>query len=148
MTSDDQKPAQMLAAAADLLDQGRSAHRLSLALTAIAVAVLLLPAFQVSTLAAVIIAIAGVIEFIFATRVHFDAALFRRLANDAAADRLDLSAFDAAMTALKLLPAGKAGRPIEKRVAGAKLLLALQGAALLVQVGVAAAGGIMSLMER
>jgi hypothetical protein len=148
MTSAHQKAAQMLAAAADLLDQGQSANRLSLALTAIAVAVLLIPSFQVSTLVAVAIAVAGIVEFVFAIRVRFDAALFRRLATDAAADRLDLSAFDAAMSALRLMPVSKAGRPIEQRIAGAKVLLAIQGAALLVQIGAAAAGGIANLMER
>jgi hypothetical protein len=64
----------------------------------------------------------GATEAILALRVGFDAALFRRLA-----DAPDLAAFDAAMMGLGLLPAAKAGRPIEARAAGARRLLVAQG---------------------
>ena len=74
-------------------------------------------------------------------RVSLDAALFRRLANDAAAERLDVAAFDAAMLALKLMSAGKAGQPIAKRFAGARRLLVIQAATLFLQVVAAIAGG-------
>ena len=84
----------------------------------------------------------GFTELIIAMRVGLDAALFRRLANDAAAERLDVAAFDAAMLALKLMLAGQAGQPIAKRFAGARRLLVVQGAALFLQVAAAVAGGV------
>lgn len=134
----------MLAAAADLLDQGAIINRLSIAVTAIAIAVLLLPmipASEATLPVAASVALFGVTEIVIAMRVSLDAALFRRLANDAAAERLDVGAFDAAMLALKLMSAGKAGQPIAKRFAGARRLLIVQGAALFLQVAAAIAGG-------
>ena len=77
----------MLAASADLLDQGQTVHRLSLPLTAIAVGVLLLPVFPTSIAlmpTAVGVAAIGLAELFLALRVAFDAQLFRRLAQDAA----------------------------------------------------------------
>lgn len=133
----------MLAASADLLDQGQTVHRLSLPLTAIAVGVLLLPVFPTSIAlmpTAVGVAAIGLAELFLALRVAFDAQLFRRLAQDAADDRLDVGACDAALQALRLMPAGKAGRPVAKRMIGAKRLLMWQIAALLVQVVVAIIG--------
>ena len=53
------------------------------------------------------------------------------------AERLDVAAFDAAMLALKLMSAGKAGQPIAKRFAGARRLLIIQAAMLLLQVAAA-----------
>jgi hypothetical protein len=134
----------MLAAAADLLDQGQIVNRLSIAVTAIAVAILLLPMLPPSEATlptAAIVAIFGIAELAMAMRVGLDAALFRRLANDAAAERLDVAAFDAALLALKLMSPGKAGRPIARRFAGARRLLIVQGAALLLQLVAALAGG-------
>jgi hypothetical protein len=111
---------------ADLLDQGRAIHRATIALVAagvvatwIAVATGESPA-TVLPLAAMLAV--GATEAILALRVGFDAALFRRLA-----DAPDLAAFDAAMMGLGLLPAAKAGRPIEARAAGARRLLVAQG---------------------
>ena len=52
---------------------------------------------------AVAVAIFGVVELYLAGRVAFNAAQFRRLANDAAAERLDIAAFDAALIALKFI---------------------------------------------
>ena len=83
----------------------------------------------------------GTAELFIAMRVSLDAALFRRLANDAAGERLDVPSFDAAMLALKLMRAGQAGQPIAKRFAGARRLLVIQGAAFLLQVLTSIAGG-------
>lgn len=134
----------MLAAAADLLDQGQIVNRLSIAVTAIAIAILLLPMLPPSEATlptAAAVAAVGVVELLIAMRVSLDAALFRRLANDAQAERLDVAAFDAAMLALKLMSAGKAGQPIAKRFAGARRLLVVQIVALLIQVIAAIVGG-------
>jgi hypothetical protein len=134
----------MLAAAADLLDQGQIVNRLSLAVTAIAIAVLLLPVFPASPATvptAMVVALIGLAELLLALRVSLNAALLRRLANDAAEDRLDVNAFDSALLALKLTPAGGVGQPIAKRFAGTRRLLVWQGAALALQVLVAIAGG-------
>ena len=150
MTSTHQRAAHMLAAAADLLDQGQFVNRLSVAVTAIGVAVLLLPIFPASAMMAPaggLVALVGLVELFLALRVGLDAALFRRLANDAAADRLDVVAFDAALIALKLMKAGKEGRPIVARFAGARLLLILQGVALLLQVIIAIGAGTAMFLE-
>ena len=144
MASAHQRAAQMLAAAADLLDQGQILNRLSIAVTAIAIAILLLPMLPPSEATlptAALVAVFGFAELMIAMRVGLDAALFRRLANDAAGERLDVAAFDAAMLALKLMSAGKAGQPIAKRFAGARRLLIVQGATLFLQVAAAIAGG-------
>jgi hypothetical protein len=133
----------MLAAAADLLDQGAIVNRLSIAVTVAAIAILLLPMLPPSEATlptAAIVALFGIAELAVALRVSLDAALFRRLANDAAAERLDVGAFDAAMLALKLMRAGKAGQPIAKRFAGARRLLVIQGAVLVAQVIAAIVG--------
>ena len=133
----------MLAAAADLLDQGQIVNRLSIAVTAIALAILLLPMLPPSEATlptAALVAVFGMLELFMAVRVSLDAALFRRLANDAQAERLDVAAFDAAMLALKLMSTGKAGQPIAKRFAGAKRLLVIQGATLVLQVIAALTG--------
>jgi hypothetical protein len=150
MTSSHQKAAQMLAAAADLLDQGQVVNRLSLAVTAIGAAVLLVPVFPASTAfipTAMLVVLAGIAELLLAVRVGLDAALLRRLAEEAAADRLDVAGFDAALLSLRLMPASKAGRPIPKRFAAAKRLLAIQGAALFVQLAIAMAGAFVMFME-
>jgi hypothetical protein len=134
----------MLAAAADLLDQGMIVNRLSIAVTAIAIAILLLPMLPPSEATlptAAAVALFGLVELFIAMRVSLDAALFRRLANDAAGERLDVASFDAAMLALKLMRAGQAGQPIAKRFAGARRLLVIQEAALLLQVVASIAGG-------
>ena len=144
MTSAHQRAAQMLAAAADLLDQGAIINRLSIAVTVVAIAILLLPMLPPSEATlptAAIVALFGIAQLAVALRVSLDAALFRRLANDAAAERLDVGAFDAAMLALKLMRSGKAGQPIAKRFAGARRLLVIQGAVLVLQVVAAIVGG-------
>jgi hypothetical protein len=142
MTSAYRKSAEMLAAAADLLDQGEIVHRLSISLTVLAAAILLVPLLAMMAPVAILAALAGMAELALAGRVRLDAALFRRAAADAAADRFDMTAFDAALVTLKLMPAGKAGRPIETRFHGARRLLVLQIASLVVQVAIIGAGGV------
>ena len=144
MTSAHQRAAYMLAAAADLLDQGQIINRLSLAVTAIAIAVLLLPVFPASPAivpTAVLVALIGLAQIFLAARVSLNAALLRRLADDAVADRLDVAAFDSALLALRLIPAGGAGQPIARRFTGTRRLLVWQGAALAAQIAVAIIGG-------
>lgn len=134
----------MLAAAADLLDQGQILNRLSLAVTAIAIAVLLLPVFPASVATvptAIVVVLVGLVELFVASRVSLNAALLRRLATDAAADQLDVAAFDSALLALKLSPAGRAGQPIARRFARTRRLLVWQATALIVQIIAAVAGG-------
>jgi hypothetical protein len=134
----------MLAAAADVLDQGQIVNRLSLAVTAIAVGVLLLPVFPASAATvptATVVALVGLAEIFLATRVSLNAALLRRLAKDAAEDHLDVNAFDSALLALKLVPAGKAGQPIARRFASTRRLIVWQGGALAAQILVAIIGG-------
>ena len=147
MTSAYRKSAEMLATAADLLDQGEIVHRLSLSLTVLAGAILLVPLLAVMAPVAILAALAGLAESALAGRVRFDAALFRRAAADAAADRFDMASFDAALVTLRLMPAGKAGRPIETRFHGARRLFVLQIASLVVQVAIIAAGGLWQFVR-
>ncbi len=133
----------MLAAAADRLDQGTLVNRLSIAATAIALGMLLLPMLPVSEASqptAAIVVVAGLAELFLAMRVGLDAALFRRLATDAASERLDVGAFDAALLALKIVPQNQAGQPIAKRFGGSRRFLIAQQAALCVQVVATIAG--------
>jgi len=136
----------MLAVVADLLDQGQVVNRLSIPVTAIAVGVLLLPVFPASYIVvptAVVVVLVGLLEFFLALRVGVNAALLRRLAEDAAQDRLDLAALDSALLALRLIPTKSAGQPIAGRFTGTRRLLQLQQAALVIQVGAAVVGGLM-----
>jgi hypothetical protein len=144
MSTGQQRAAHMLGAAADLLDQGQIVNRLSLAVTAIAIGVLLLPVFPASAgtvPTATVVALVGLVEIFLAARVSLNAALLRRLANDAAEERLDVNAFDSALVALKLVPTGKAGQPIARRFSGTRRLLLWQGVTLAVQVVAAVIGG-------
>ena len=150
MTSTNQKAAQMLGAVADLLDQGQIVNRLSIAITAIGAAVLLVPVFPPSAAfipIGILVVVVGLVQLGLAVRIGLDAALYRRLAGDAAADRLDEAAAEAALVALRIFPAGKSGLPIPQRVMRAKRLLVMQGAALLVQVAIAIAGALMMFLE-
>ena len=125
----------LLFVTAALLDQGRTVDRLSCGLTVAAIAILaILPAltphlqWTQPAFAAVAVA-AGFAQTWFAIRVGFDAALFHRLAGTG-----DFAAIDAALAALGLVPPGKAGRPGEARVAGARRLFRFQILALAVQL--------------
>lgn len=63
---------------------------------------------------------AGLVERYLAVRLAIDAQLFGTLARDAAAD---LAALDAALSALRLAPAHKAGRGMSARAEGAMRLV-------------------------
>jgi len=149
MTSAHQRAAHMLAVGADLLEQGQVINRLSVAATAIGLGVLLLPVFPASPAMApmaMLVAVAGLGELFLAMRVGLDAALFRRLAADAADDRLNLAALEEALTALKL-KSDHASWSIAARLSGARRLLMLQGIALFIQVLAAMAGGLAVFLE-
>lgn len=150
MKSTHQKAAQMLAAVADLLDQGQIVNRLSIAVTAIGTAVLLVPVFPASSAfipTGVVVVIVGLVELALAVRISLDAALYRRLAADAAADRLDEPAAEATLVALRIFPARNAALPIPQRVMRAKRLIVMQGATLLLQVAAAIGGALLMFLE-
>lgn len=119
--------------AAALLRQGSRIDSLSRILTGVALLAGLLMAGQGAQFA-ISLCIgavgAGLAQLYLAIRVGFDAALFGGLSGEAG----DLDAFDKAMTKLGLMPPSKAGRPLTVRIAGASRLMALQGAALGIQV--------------
>ena len=136
----------MLAAAADILDQGQIVNRLSIALTAIGLGVLLIPMIPASDATqptAAIVAVLGIAELFLAMRVAVAAAQFRRLAEDAAAERLDISAYDAALVALKLTSVKQAGKPIGWRLDFARRFLAAQTVIFVLQAAVAIAGSMI-----
>jgi hypothetical protein len=125
-----------LAAAAALLAQGRSIDGLSRILTAGALlgapvlATVLAPAALIPVL---LVAAIGLGQSWFALRVGFDAALFEAVSRNPS---LSSSTLDEALLGLGLLPPDKAGRPWDPRIAGARRLLAWQGALLALQVAV------------
>jgi hypothetical protein len=133
------------AVAADLLAHGAIVHRLSAMLTVAGVvavpAMALVRPDGIAMALAALAVLAGIAELWFALRVGFDARAFARLARDAAAGGLGIDAFDAAMGALGLMPAGKAGRPLAARVRGAMRLLGRQVALLLAQTALLVASG-------
>jgi hypothetical protein len=142
----------LLCCAAALLDQGRTIDRLSRPLTATAlIGVLVYPtiiglASWILVGFAILVALAGLAEAYFATRVGFDAALFHQLAS--APEAPDFAGTDAALTQLGLLPAAKRGRPTEARVAGARRLFGFQILALVVQVLSVLVGACVALTWR
>jgi hypothetical protein len=145
MTSPPQKAAQMLAVAADLLDQGQTVNRLSIALTAIGLGVLLIPMVPASDATqptAAVVALVGIVELFLAMRVATSAAQFRRLADDASTERLDIAAYDAALAALKFVRVKQKqpGKPIGRRIEVARLFLVAQVGVFVLQVAVAIAG--------
>ena len=133
------------AVAADLLAHGAAVNRLSLALTAAGVLLLLVQALvqphRVAMALTSLAIVAGLAELWFALRVGFDARAFQRLARGDTADGLTVAGFDAAMSGLGLMPADKERRPIAERVRGAMRLLGRQVAFLLLQVVLLVAGG-------
>jgi hypothetical protein len=136
------------AAVADLLAHGRVIHALSAALTVAGVTAVpvlaLLLAGPLELVLATLSVLAGVAELWFALRVGFDARIFERIARG----ELGLDGFDAAMTGLGLMPAGKAGRPMPARARGAMGLLARQAALLALQlVLLAGSGWLLALMR-
>lgn len=133
------------AVAADLMAHGRRIHGLSAAMTVGSIVALFglalllprWPAMALVTLAAVL----GIAETWFALRVGFDERAFRRMARDSTAGGLGVRSFDAAMSGLKLMPAGKAGRPMAARVRGGISLLGRQGTLLVLQMALLIASG-------
>ncbi|MBI0539525.1 hypothetical protein D9599_28870 [Roseomonas sp. KE2513] len=120
---------------ADLLEGGWAIHLFSAALSAGAMAALLLAPSWQAAIGPVAVLLAGLVETWMALRVRFDARCFRRIAE--AADGPGLAGFDAALCRLGLMPESKAGRPLAPRIAGARRLLARQSIALLAQIGLA-----------
>jgi len=142
---------QLLVSAVALLDQGRGIDRLSRLLTAAALAALVGIAVwgvhhpvPVSLLALSVLA--GVVEVYLAIRVGFDAALFRHLADAAETGTRDLANLDAALTAIGLVPASKAGRPLEARVAGACRLFYRQAGSVALQVALFLLGAVTAAL--
>lgn len=136
MNGPDDLTRQSLLAAAALLEQGSRLDALSRGLTIAAFAGLIaLPGHVPGTVLLVLcgIAAAGLIALYFAVRVGLDAALFRQMAD------ADVTAFDAAMVAIGLLPEARTGRPVEARIGGARRLFHRQAAALASQLGLTAA---------
>ena len=75
----------------------------------------------------------GIIAQWIGFRVAFDARLFARLADEAAAGALDLAGFDASMSALGLMPRDKAGRDAGARCRGALGLVRMLGMIVVLQ---------------
>jgi hypothetical protein len=123
---------------AALLAQGRTLDGLSRLLTVGALFGLLVHAVAndadpvLVTVALLVAALAGFAQSYYAVRVGFDAALFGQLAENT----IDLAALDSALSRLGLLPADKAGRSLEARIAGARALFRTQVAMLGVQIAV------------
>jgi hypothetical protein len=142
--------ARLLSCAAALLDQGRIVDRLSRPLTAAALIGMMLSAFVPAPPTwlffawMMLVLLAGLVETYLAIRVGFDAGIFRNVAAEAA----DFSATDTALIRLGLLPAEKAGRPADVRIAGARRLLGLQVAALAAQVIIVVVGTMVGLAWR
>jgi hypothetical protein len=135
-------------AAAAWLQQGRTIDGLSRQLTVVALLLLIATgAFGVASPALVsmlaLATLAGLAQTYYAVRVGFDAALFERLGGQAT----DLSALDAALVQLRLLPVSKSGRPLAERVAGAQRLFHKQGAAFLVQVAFLLGGAAVAFLS-
>lgn len=78
------------------------------------------PQHPVTAVALAVAAWAGLVERYLAVRLAIDAQLFGTLARDTAAD---LAALDAALSALRLAPAHKAGRTLSARAEGALRLV-------------------------
>jgi hypothetical protein len=132
-------PPMILATMAALLDQGRAMDALSRLVTVLALGALLaIPLLELSfpeaqwTLAGVVAV--GLLQLSFAMRVSFDAALFRELARVPAGDKLDLKGLDDALATLRLVRSGKAGRPLQPRLDGARKLFRLQMLTLALQL--------------
>ena len=141
----------LLGCAAALLNQARIVDRLSRPLTASALVSLPIAAALVHpprglVVVAIVVAVAGLAEAYFAFRVGFDAALFRRAADGA--ENADFATTDAALTTLRLLPAGKCGRPVNARIAGARRLFVLQILTLTAQLAALTAGALTAGLWR
>lgn len=144
------KASLLLAGIADLLDQGQIMNRLSIAVTAIGAGVLLIPIFPASTAfvpMGIIVVAVGLIELLVAMRISLDAAIFRRFAAEAAADRVDMEAFDATLRVFRPVSGKGSDRPLSKRLSAAKRLLTVQALLLFLQLVIAALGALAMFME-
>jgi hypothetical protein len=127
-----------------LLDQGGRADGLSrLITTAALIALMVWPAFPGKPPVLVqailgVVALMGLGESYLASRVGFDVALFRRLADRREA--FDLDRLDSALLRSNLIAPAKTGRPIAARLAGARRLLRWQGLLLGLQVALILGG--------
>jgi len=81
-------------------------------------------------------------------RITLDAALFDRLAREAADARLDLARFDAAMLRLALMPRDKAGRDVAARCRGALGLVRALGLAVVQAALIVLGGGVLASAAR
>jgi len=146
MSGTDPVERQMVATAAVILGQGDLVDRLSRGLTIASLAGLagLATLTGFAAIPTILLlgaaSLVGLIELWFAARVATDAALFRHLSVTESGPNWTL--VDAALTALELLPAAKAGRPAGPRIAGAFRLLRYQTAALIGQFGLIVAGAL------
>ena len=119
------------AIAAAVLRRGAMVHTVSLILAGVAVLVGGAARADVTFLAAAgVIVVLAILEFWLASRVALDADLFDALASR----HTDLAGFDRAMLGLRLIPSGKAGRPLDARIRGAFRLLKLQALTLGLQM--------------
>ena len=129
-----------LAAASSLLGQGEVIDRLSRPLTLAALIGLMIglgvELGALLTAGLLVVALTGLIELYLALRVGFDAALFHALAGDDKKSAPDLRKLDVALQKLGLLAEAKSARAVEPRILGARRLLTLQAASLVVQVAV------------
>lgn len=126
---------QLLLTGAGFLDLGRTIDGLSCPLTVLAFAGLLTPLVApvplAGWLALLASGVAGLCAAYAGARVAFDAALFRGFAEGTG----DLAPLDGALLQLGLMPASKAGRPLQERLAGAQRLLRRQAVLLAAQAG-------------
>lgn len=127
------KEAGLAVMAAALLEQGRHIHAASLVVMAGTIGLAIITAMTGRLDAGVALLGTGALfatiaELWLAIRVGFDAALFRAFACREA----DMPQLDSALQHLGLMPAEKAGRPVELRIKGALRLLRQQGLCLLV----------------
>ncbi|HET9047130.1 MAG TPA: hypothetical protein VFO33_09240, partial [Casimicrobiaceae bacterium] len=130
---------------ADALRATRSLLALSTGLSIVAAVGVTIAAMIAGTLAIAVWSAAlaiGVVAQWVGYRVVFDARLFARLADAAARGALDMARFDAAMSALRLLPIDKAGRSVDARCKGALALLRALGIIVVVQAIVIAVAGV------
>jgi hypothetical protein len=128
---------------AALLRQGRWPAQLSIGLSLLAAASALFALSMGMPLCAAVFAAsfaAGLAVLWLALRVGFDAELFQALAVNG-----DLAGFDRAMGALRLMPANRAGRSLERRIEGALRLLRAQGLALGLQVVLLGVGALLAM---
>ncbi|HEY5601515.1 MAG TPA: hypothetical protein VIM41_00240 [Gammaproteobacteria bacterium] len=114
-----------------LLEQHRHLHLLSCG-TSVASMLALLMMLITSTdtlvwlMVLAVVILLGVYETFLAVRIGFDTDLLHRLASHGSVTDKELRALDEALSYFKLRPESKAGRPLEKRLAGSLALFKQQ----------------------